>query len=124
MIADLHLDPFHYNEIRSSFGTVFHVPNVIEPSENICRWLKEQQFQIAAAWCSEKTVPYTAIDFCRPTAIVLGSEAEGLSKIWSGVGITGITLPMMGVADSLNVSVAAGILFYEARRQRTLERGT
>ena len=120
MIADLHLDPFHYNSIRSSLGTVFHVPMVSEPSANICRWLRYQQFQIAAAWCSGNTVPYTAIDFCRPTAIVLGCEAEGLTDVWRGEGITGITLPMLGVADSLNVSVAAGILFYEARRQRHL----
>ena len=118
MIADLHLDPFHYNSIRSSLGTVFHVPTVSKPSANICRWLKDRQFQIAAAWCSGNTVPYTAIDFCRPTAIVLGSEAEGLSDVWCGEGITGVTLPMLGVADSLNVSVAAGILFYEAQRQR------
>ena len=122
MIADLHLDPFHYNSIRSSLGTVFHMPMVCEPSANICRWLKERQWQIAAAWCSGNTVPYTEMDFCRPTAIVLGSEAEGLSNIWSGEGITGITLPMHGVADSLNVSVAAGILFYEARRQRKQRR--
>jgi len=118
MIADLHLDPFHYNSIRSSLGTVFHVPMVNAPSAEICRWLKEKQFQIAAAWCSGNTIPYTAVDFCQPTAIVLGSEAEGLSEIWNGNGITGITLPMRGIADSLNISVAAGILFYEARRQR------
>jgi len=123
MIADLHLDPFHYNSIRSSLGTVFHVPMVSEPSANICRWLKDRQFQIVAAWCGGKTVPYTTIDFCRPTAIVLGSEAEGLSDVWNGEGITGITVPMRGVADSLNVSVAAGILFYEARRQREREHG-
>ena len=118
MIADLHLDPFHYNSIRSSLGTVFHVPTVSESSAMICQWLKDQGIQIAAAWCGGKTLPYTAIDFCRPTAIVLGSEAEGLSGVWSGEGITGVTLPMQGIADSLNVSVAAGILFYEARRQR------
>jgi len=51
---------------------------------------------------------------------VLGSEAEGLSDIWSGEDTTSVTLPMMGITDSLNVSVAAGILFYEARRQRSL----
>jgi len=118
MIADVHLDPFHYNSIRSSLGTVFHVPSVSEPAETICRWLKDRQFQITAAWCRGNTVSYTTVDFCRPTAIVLGSESEGLSELWSGGGITGITLPMQGIADSLNVSVAAGILFYEARRQR------
>jgi len=120
MIADSHVDPFHSNSIRSSMGTVFHLPMVSESSTVLYCWLKEREFQIAAAWCSGETMPYTAVDFCRPTAIVLGSEAEGLSGIWGGEGITSITLPMLGVTDSLNVSVAAGILFYEARRQRNL----
>ena len=120
MIADSYVDPFHSNAIRSSMGTVFHIPVVSESSPLLYRWLKERNFQIAAAWCSGETVPYTAVDFCRPTAIVLGSEAEGLSDIWSGEDTTSVTLPMMGITDSLNVSVAAGILFYEARRQRSL----
>ena len=118
MIADLSVDPFHSNSIRSSMGTVFHMPMVCETSAEVCRWLKERDYQIAAAWCSGNTVPYTAVDFCRPTAIVLGSEAEGLSDTWTGEGVTSVTLPMWGVTDSLNVSVAAGIFFYEARRQR------
>jgi len=117
MIADSHVDPFHSNSIRSSMGTVFQIPKANDSSATIYRWLNERKFQIVAAWCSGD-VPYTAIDFCRPTAIVLGSEAEGLTDIWSGEGITSATLPMLGIADSLNVSVAAGILFYEARRQR------
>ena len=120
MIADSHVDPFHSNSIRSSMGTVFHLPMVSESSVVLYRWLKERKFQIAAAWCSGDVVPYTSVDFCRPTAIVLGSEAEGLSDIWSGDGVTSVTLPMLGVTDSLNVSVAAGILFYEARRQRSI----
>jgi len=120
MIAGSRVDPFHSQSIRNSMGTVFHVPMVSESSAAVCRWLKDRQFQIAAAWCSGDAVLYTAVDFCRPTAIVLGSEAEGLTEIWSDEGITPMTIPMSGIADSLNVSVAAGILFYEARRQRFL----
>ena len=120
MIAGSLVDPFHSNSIRSSMGTVFQVPMVSESSDVVCCWLKDQQFQIAAAWCKENAVPYTAVDFCRPTAIVLGSEAEGLTDIWSGEGIIPIMIPMSGIADSLNVSAAAAILFYEARRQRCL----
>ena len=118
MIADSLVDPFHSNTIRSSMGTVFSMPMVSESSAVVCRWLRDRQFQIAAAWCSGETVPYTVVDYCRPTAIVLGNEAEGLTDTWSGEGMTSVTLPMLGIADSLNVSVAAGILFYEARRQR------
>jgi TrmH family RNA methyltransferase len=121
MIADSLVDPFHANAIRSSMGTVFSMPMVSESSAVIFRWLKSQKFQIAAAWCSDKAVPYIAVDFCRPTAIVLGNEAEGLAERWDGEGMTSVMIPMRGIADSLNVSVAAGILYYEARRQRDTE---
>ena len=119
MIADSLVDPFHSNSIRSSMGTVFSIPMVSESSAVVLHWLQNREIQIAAAYCSGNTVPYTAIDFCQPTAIVLGNEAEGLTELWGGKEITAIALPMLGIADSLNVSVAAGILFYEARRQRT-----
>ena len=118
LIADSQVDPFHSHALRNSMGTIFHMPMVSDSSDALCRWLKERKYQVAAARCSGDTVPYTAVDFCQPTAIVLGSEAEGLTDIWAGDGITTVTLPMFGIADSLNVSVAAGILFYEARRQR------
>lgn len=122
LTADSPVDPFHANTIRSSVGTVFHVPMMSGASLTIKHWLEERQYQIAATWCNNEKMtsplPYTAIDFCRPTAIVFGCEAAGLSPFWSGEGITPVTIPMLGMADSLNVSVAAGILFYEARRQR------
>jgi TrmH family RNA methyltransferase len=120
MIADSLVDPFHSHSIRNSMGTVFGMPTMSGASAAICGWLKDRQFQMTTARCCGETVPYTTIDFCRPTAIVLGSEAEGLTDTWQGEAITAITLPMLGMADSLNVSVAAGILFYEARRQRDL----
>ena len=63
-------------------------------------------------------MPYTEIDYLRPTAIVLGSEAEGLSPLWTGDDIRAVRLPMLGAADSLNVSVTAAVLVYEALRQR------
>jgi TrmH family RNA methyltransferase len=119
MIADSFVDPFHSNSIRSSMGTVFSIPMVCASSADVCRWLKERNFQIAATRCSGEAMPYAAVNFCRPTAIVLGSEAEGLSDVWSGKDTTAITVPMLGIADSLNVSVTAGILFYEAQRQRS-----
>ena len=53
-----------------------------------------------------------------PLAIALGSEADGLSEAWQGADIEPIHLPMHGIADSLNVSVTAAVLLYEARRQR------
>jgi TrmH family RNA methyltransferase len=53
-------------------------------------------------------------------AIVLGSEAGGLTDAWTGPGVVPVRLPMLGIADSLNVSVTAAVLLYEARRQRGL----
>ena len=66
----------------------------------------------------EGAVAYTEVDYRLPTAIILGSEAAGLTSLWSGDDIRAIRLPMLGVADSLNVSAAAAVLFYEALRQR------
>ncbi|HEV7225655.1 MAG TPA: TrmH family RNA methyltransferase, partial [Pirellulales bacterium] len=62
---------------------------------------------------------YTDASYTGAAAIVLGSEAAGLSDAWSGAGITPIKLPMRGAADSLNISAAAAVVFYEALRQRS-----
>ena len=64
------------------------------------------------------SVAYTEADLRGAVALVLGSEADGLTEAWTGAGITPISLPMHGVADSLNVSITAAVLLYEARRQR------
>ena len=63
---------------------------------------------------------YTEADLRGAVALVLGSEVEGLTDAWSGEDITAIRLPMLGIADSLNVSITAAVLAYEARRQRGL----
>ena len=63
-------------------------------------------------------VPYTEADLRGAVALVLGSEAEGLTDAWTGDDVTAVRLPMLGVADSLNVSITAAVLLYEARRQR------
>ena len=82
-------------------------------------WLRDARIAIVVARV-DGSLPYTEVDLCGPLAIVLGSEAEGLASAWSGPGIQAVRLPMLGVADSLNVSAAAAILLYEARRQRGL----
>jgi TrmH family RNA methyltransferase len=120
MLADTRVHPFHANAIRSSMGTVFHVPVVSRSAADVKRWLQDRHIQIAAAWCSGTAVKYTEVDFRKPTAVVLGNEAEGLSPLWGENDVIKVTLPMSGIADSLNVSAAAGILFYEAQRQRSL----
>lgn len=73
----------------------------------------------SASTCGvDGAVPYTGVDLRGPVALVLGSEADGLTGAWTGEDVTAISLPMLGVADSLNVSIAAAVLLYEARRQR------
>jgi TrmH family RNA methyltransferase len=118
VLADPRTDLYNPNAIRASLGTIFAVPVASAASEDSLIWLRNQRLQIVAARV-EGSVLYTEIDYCRPTAIVVGSEAEGLSSLWTGDDIRAVRLPMLGAADSLNVSVAAAVIFYEALRQRT-----
>lgn len=105
------------NVIRASAGTVFSVPSAAAEPGAVIDWLRERDIRIVAARVDGAT-PYTEVDLTGPLAIALGSEADGLSAAWHDPDIAGIRLPMHGVADSLNVSVSAAILLYEARRQR------
>jgi TrmH family RNA methyltransferase len=105
------------NVIRASAGTVFSVPTAAAEPAAVIAWLHAREIRIVAARVDGAT-PYTEVDLTGPLAIVLGSEADGLTVAWEAPDIEGIRLPMHGVADSLNVSVSAAILLYEARRQR------
>jgi len=118
IVAARNADLFNPNAIRASLGTVFTLPAAeAEPGEALA-WARRHGLQIAAARV-DGAVDYTKIDYRRPTAIVLGSEAEGLSPLWQADDITAVRLPMRGSADSLNISAAAAVLFYEALRQRS-----
>ena len=105
------------NVIRASAGTFFAVPMAAAPSEEVRSWLRERGIRIVAARV-DGALAYTDADLTGPLAIVVGSEAEGLTGAWHAPDIEAIHLPMLGIADSLNVSVSAAILAYEARRQR------
>jgi TrmH family RNA methyltransferase len=117
IVADGGTDLYNPNAIRASLGAIFSVPVCAAPAAEVRRWLLERRIQIFAARVDGE-MPYAAADFTRRAAIVLGSEAEGLSTAWSGEGVITIRLPMRGTVDSLNVSAAAAVLFYEALRQR------
>ena len=122
IVADGRTDLYNPNAIRASLGTIFTMPLAEATGSEAREWLGEKKFAIVAARV-DGAVPYTAIDYRGPTAIVLGSEAAGLSAIWRGPQIQAVRLPMRGVADSLNVSVTAAVLFYEALRQRSAQKG-
>jgi len=87
------------------------------PTDDVLRWLRDRHIRIVATRV-DAAAAYTELDLTGSVAIVLGSEAGGLTDAWLGPDIDAVHLPMLGVADSLNVSVTAAILAYEARRQR------
>ena len=115
--ADPRTDLFNPNAIRASLGTIFNVPLASASTEATIAWLTAAGIAIVVARV-DGAVAYDSIDFRGPVAIVLGSEALGLADAWSGPAAGAARLPMLGIADSLNVSAAAAILLYEARRQR------
>src|SRR5690606_10849115 len=86
------------------------------PSE-IIAFLKKKNISIYCA-ALQASVSYTTQNFTKPTAIVVGTEATGLSNAWLENATQNIIIPMQGYIDSINVSVAAGILIFEAKRQR------
>jgi TrmH family RNA methyltransferase len=110
-------DPWNPNAVRASLGTVFSLPVAIAPTATLRTWLREHAIRVVAARV-QAAMDYRDSDLRGPVAIVVGSEAAGLSADWLADEIEGVRLPMLGRADSLNVSAAAAILLYEARRQR------
>jgi len=110
-------DLFNPNVIRASAGTVFTMPLAAAPTDEVVAWLRTHKIQILAARV-DASVPYTEADLTGRVALVVGAEDAGLTDSWTAPATQEIHVPMRGVADSLNVSVTAAILLYEARRQR------
>jgi TrmH family RNA methyltransferase len=117
-VADPTTDPWNPNAIRASLGTVFSVPIAVATAAETSAWLRGYGVRVFAALV-DAPLSYTDADFTGALAIVLGSEATGLSDVWRASDITPVRIPMRGDADSLNVSATAAILFYEAVRQRS-----
>jgi TrmH family RNA methyltransferase len=111
------VDPWNPNAVRASLGTVFTLALAVATTADVLGWLRAKGLRVVAARV-DGSVPYTEVDLTGPIALVLGSEAHGLTTEWSGSDVVAVRLPMRGRADSLNVAAAAAILFYEARRQR------
>jgi TrmH family RNA methyltransferase len=110
-------DLFNPNVIRASVGVVFSMPVAAAPAAEVAAWLRERGLRVVATRVDADRLHVDA-DLTGPVALVLGSEAQGLSDAWRAPDDDSIRLPMAGVADSLNVSVAAAVLLYEAWRQR------
>ncbi|MFO0821440.1 MAG: RNA methyltransferase [Pirellulales bacterium] len=117
ILCDGGTDWHNPNVIRASMGTVFTVPVCSADAAMTRQWLKQQGVRVLAARVEGAVRPWDA-NWIGAVAVVLGAESTGLSAIWSGKDVTAVALPMLGAADSLNVSATAAVLCYEALRQR------
>ncbi len=113
------VDVWNPNVIRSSLGGVFSVPTVSLKHADFFEWCRHNKIKTVAAALSARSEPVFREDLTGSVAIMVGSEAHGLSDVVLGKSDRVCMIPMLGICDSLNVSVAAGVLMYETRRQRT-----
>lgn len=117
IVCDPLTDLYNPNLIRSAIGAIFTVPCVACSSEDCISFLKRNGVQVLTAQLQDSKLYYdTPMDI--PTAIVMGTEATGLTRQWREAADAHIRIPMLGQLDSLNVSVSAAVLLFEAVRQR------
>lgn len=117
VICDPRTDLYNPNLIRASIGAVFTVPTAVCTTAQAITFLKSKGIRILTAQLQDSSLYYDC-PMTKGTAIVMGTEATGLSDKWRQAADAHIRIPMLGKLDSLNVSVSAAILLYEAVRQR------
>lgn len=117
IVCDPLTDLYNPNLIRSAVGAFFTVPCVACSTTECIQFLKEKGVQILTAQLQDSSLYYDT-PMTGPTAIVMGTEATGLTQQWRNAADAHIRIPMLGRLDSLNVSVSAAILLFEAVRQR------
>ena len=117
IVCDPLTDMYNPNLIRASIGGVFSVPTAVCTSQECIAFLKEHGIKILTAQLQD-SYEYYDYDMRPGTAIVMGTESTGLTDQWRQAADAHIRIPMLGRLDSLNVSVSAAILMYEALRQR------
>ena len=117
IVCDPLTDIYNPNLIRASIGAVFTVPVAVCSSADAIAFLKGRGIQILTAQLQDSSLYYDR-DMKHGTAIVMGTESTGLTDLWRRAADAHIRIPMLGKLDSLNVSVSAAILLYEAVRQR------
>ncbi len=118
LIANPKTDLYNANIIRSSIGCVFSNKIATGTTTEIIDFLQQKGINFYGAALKEDSILYTENDYTAPTAIVIGTEDTGLSDEWLNNTTQNIIIPMQGKIDSMNLSVAAGILIFEAKRQR------
>ena len=120
IIVDPKTDLYNPNVVRSSVGCIFSVQWVGCSRHDFFNFLTQHHIKLVSAALTSNAVMYTQHDYTGALAIAVGTEDKGLSEDWLSQSPNQVFIPMLGKNDSLNVSVAAGILMYEAQRQRKL----
>ena len=118
VVLDGTVDLYNAHVIRGSLGTLFSCQVGLASEEAFRQLCRERRIQVVAAALSDRSIPHFQADLSRSTAVLVGSEAYGLPSSWLDWADQVIKIPMCGLADSLNVSTAGGIILYEALRQR------
>ena len=117
IVCDPQTDVFNPNCIRSSLGAVFTQKVIVTRAETCIQWLKQMKINTYITYL-EAADKYTNQDFTKASAIVMGSEAYGINKIWLDQGFKHIIIPQFGKVDSMNVANSAAVVIYEGLRQR------
>jgi RNA methyltransferase, TrmH family len=117
IVADARTDLFHPEIVRGSVGTLFKLPLGAATSREAIAWLRARNLRVVVATPHADDACWAA-DLRGPTAIVVGNERCGVSRAWLDAADEAVRVPMPGPADSLNVAVAAGVVLFEAARQR------
>ncbi|HEY5824946.1 MAG TPA: RNA methyltransferase, partial [Cyclobacteriaceae bacterium] len=117
IICDPQTDFYNPNVIRSSVGCVFTKQIASATSEETIAWLRQKGISIFCTYL-KASKPYHEVDYKNPCAIVMGTEATGLSDLWVQNSDANIIIPMLGKIDSMNVSTSAAVVVFEAKRQR------
>jgi TrmH family RNA methyltransferase len=115
VVCDGRTDAFHPEVVRGAVGTIFNIRIAVATSADASERLRGHRVLVATP---EAALPFWAADYAGPAAVVVGSERHGVSDTWRAVAAETVAIPMAPAADSLNVSVAAGIVLMEAARQR------
>jgi len=117
IVSDRCTDIFNPNVVRASVGTLFTQPVVEAEGEEVEKWIRQRGIKLVAATPHAKEL-YTEVSLKGPLAIVVGTEQYGLTERFMKGADVQVKIPMLGVADSLNVAMATTLLLYEALRQR------
>jgi RNA methyltransferase, TrmH family len=118
IVCDAPTDMFHPDAVRGSVGTLFHLPVAQAATDRALPWLAEHGVRLVVA-TPDGARTHWEVDYGGPTAVVVGSERHGVDAAWREAADESVVIPMAGIADSINVAVAAGVVLFEAARRRS-----